>query len=190
MAFIAAGALPGDAGPRDLAQDDCRVTASVQGGNPGSKGHGQPGLKPQCQAQRTSIPPSAGAACGRSQTNGGSAWNASCAPTVLSSRFRAGNYRSGNSIRQRINERNIRLLLLRSLQTAWDRLGLTGMVEVGGVAVLLGTSLLRHPCRKTGNGGNVMCQLEVAREALAGHHRADIREPVMRSSMMLAILAV
>ena len=48
--------------------------------------------------------------------------------------------------------------------------------------MLLGTSLLRHPCRKTGNGGNVRCQLEVAGEALAGEHRADIREPVVRSS--------
>ena len=177
-------------GPATLAWHDCRVTASVQGENPGSKGHGQPGWKPQCQAQRTSIPPSAGAACGRSHINGGSAWNASCTPTVMNSRFQAGKDCSGNSNIQLIHDKNMRLLLLRSLQTTWDRFGRTGMVEVGGVVVLLGTSLLRHPCRKTGNGGNVMCQLEVAGEALAGHHRADIREPFVRSSTMLAILAV
>ena len=103
-----------------LAWHDCRVTASVQGENPGSKGHGQPGWKPQCQAQRTSIPPSAGVACGRSHTNGGSAWNASCVPTVMNSRFRAGEHCGSNSNIQLIHDKNIRLLLLRSLQTAWD----------------------------------------------------------------------
>ena len=56
--------------------------------------------------------------------------------------------------------------------------------------MLLGTSFPRHLCRKTDNGGNVMCQREVSGETLPGHHRADIREPVMRSSTMLAILAV
>ena len=163
-------------GPATLAWHDCRATALVQGENPGSKGHGQPGWKPQRQAQRTSIPPSAGAACGLPHTNGGSAWNANCAHTVMNSRFRAGKYCSDNSISQLIHDLNIRLLLLllRSLQTAWDRFGRTGMVEVGGVVVLLGTSLLRRPCRKTGNGGNGMCQLEVAGEALAGHHRTEL----------------
>ena len=137
-------------GPATLAWHDCRVTASVQGENPGSKGHGQPGWKPQCQAQRTSIPPSAGAACGRSQTNGGSAWNASCAPTVMNSRFRAGEHCNGNNNIQPIHDKNIRLLLLRSLQTAWDRFGRTGMFEVGGVAVLLGTTVLISANRSCG----------------------------------------
>ena len=45
----------------------------------------------------------------------------------------------------------IRLLLLRSLQTAWDRFGRTGMFEVGGVAVLLGTTVLTSANRSCGH---------------------------------------
>ena len=58
--------------------------------------------------------------------------------------------------------------------------------------MLLGTSLLRHPCRKTGNGGNVMCQFEVAGEALAGHHRTELTSEKRSCGhrLMLAILAV
>ena len=58
--------------------------------------------------------------------------------------------------------------------------------------MLLGTSLLRHPCRKTGNGGNVMCQFEVAGEALAGHHRTELTSENRSCGhrLMLAILAV
>ena len=40
--------------------------------------------------------------------------------------------------------------------------------------MLLGTSVRGTPCLGTGNGGNVMCQLEVAGEALARHHRTEL----------------
>ena len=63
---------------------------------------------------------------------------------------------------------DIGLLLLRSLQTAWDFFRPTRVVEFGGVAVLPGTNLRGHPCRKTGNGGNVLCQFEFDGEVLAG----------------------
>ena len=111
-----------------------------------------------------------------SHINYGSARDGGGGPAILNSRFRAAYGRSINSNIQLIQKIDIELLLLllRSSQTAWDRFGRTGMFEVGGVVVLLGTSLLRHPCRKPGNGGNVMCQFESAGEALAGHHRTEL----------------
>ena len=62
----------------------------------------------------------------------------------MNSRFRTGYSFSHSSNTSSIYKMKIRLLLLllRSLQTAWDRFGRTGMLEVGGVVVLLGTTVL------------------------------------------------
>ena len=109
-----------------------------------------------------------------SHINHGSVRDGNAGPASLNSRFRAAQCRRINSNIQSIQKINIKLLLLlRSLQTAWDCSEPTGMVEFGGVVVLLGISFCGHLRGRTGKGGNVVCQFEFAGEALVGHHHAE-----------------
>ena len=109
-----------------------------------------------------------------SHINHGSVRDGNAGPASLNSRFRTASCRRNNINIQSIQKINIKLLLLlRSLQTAWDCSEPTGMVEFGGVVVLLGTSFCGHLRRRTGKGGNVVCQFEFAGEALVGHHHTE-----------------